>query len=317
MTPDAILLATFIAAALAAASVVSLLSDLYFRDHARIQSRLRESTISQTLAKNSGALFKDLGQLAPESSPLLPALWARYQDLIVQSGLRLSANQLLIGAFAASLVAGVVGGVTMGLWWFGLLLGLGVGALPFVGLRVRRRQRREKLCQQLPEAFDLMSRAIRAGQTVAGAFQIVARDLEPPLSAEFSQCYEQQNLGRPPDLALRDLARRTGVMELQMFVVALLVQRQSGGNVAELLGNLSSVVRKRIRLKGRVRALTGEGRMQAVVLTILPVAVFAALLTLNRSYAQTLLDRPIVLEAVIGCQIIGALWIRQIVNLEY
>jgi tight adherence protein B len=317
MTQDAIVLVTFVAAALAATGIASLLGDLYFRDRARIHSRLRKSGEEQTLAKGAGSLFKDFDQPGPEASPVLPSFWRRYLDLVEQSGLPLSAKNLLIGALTASSFVGTAGCVMTGLWWFGLFTGLVAGVLPFIALRIRRRQRRDKLCLQLPEAFDLMARAIRAGQTVAGAFQIVARDLDPPLSVEFSQCYEQQNLGRPPDLALRDLARRTGVMELQMFVVALLVQRQAGGNVSELLGNLSAVVRKRLRLRGRVRALTGEGRMQAVVLTLLPVGVFVALLTLNRPYAQTLLDRPIVLECVVGCQLIGALWIRQIVNLEY
>jgi tight adherence protein B len=220
-------------------------------------------------------------------------------------------------SLATALLSVTIGAWAAGTWWIGGIVGLTAGAAPPTYLRARCRRRRDKLCQQLPEAFDLMSRAIRAGQTVAGAFQIVGRDLEPPISVEFSHCYEQQNLGRSPDLALRDLARRTGVMELQMFVVALLVQRQSGGNMAELLNNLSGVVRKRIRLKGRVKALTGEGRMQAVVLTILPLAVFAAMLSLNRPYTQTLLDRPQVLGGIVICQVVGALWIRHIVNVDY
>jgi tight adherence protein B len=106
-------------------------------------------------------------------------------------------------------------------------------------------------------------------------------------------------------------------MELQLFVVAMLVQRRSGGNPIEILENLSEVIRKRVRLRGKVHACTSEGRMQAVVLSILPVLAFAALLFLNRTYAQILLDRPKLLLAVAGWQIVGIFWIRRIVNFQY
>ena len=162
-----------------------------------------------------------------------------------------------------------------------------------------------------------MARAVKAGQTVTGAFQIVARDLDPPLADEFAFCYEQQNLGRSPELALRDLARRTGVIELQMFVAALLVQRRSGGNIVELLTNLSSVVRKRLRLAGKVRALTSEGRLQALVLALLPIAVFIGLLVLNRPYVQVLLDRPHILGTLASLQVVGGLWVRKIINIDF
>lgn len=189
--------------------------------------------------------------------------------------------------------------------------------MPLAYVRARCRNRQRVLCGQLPEAFDLMARAVRAGQTVTGAFQIVARDLQPPLADEFAYCYEQQNLGRAADLALRDLAERTGVIELQMFVAALLVQRRSGGNVVELLSNLSSLVQKRLRLAGKVRALTSEGRLQALVLGLLPIGVFGGLFFANRPYIQVLLDRPHILGALAGLQLAGALWVQKIVNVDY
>lgn len=317
MTQQALLATTFIAAIIAGSAIMALLLDVCSRNSARIRSRLRESHEHYLPAQNSGTLFKDFGQLAPDMAPPLPGLWNRFQDLIAQAGLPVSAHQVLAGILGISCSCALVAGIASGAWWAAMLAGMSTILLSIVSLNVRSQRRRDRLCRQLPEAFDLMSRAIRAGQTMSGAFQIVARDLQPPLSIEFNYCYEQQNLGRPPDLALRDMARRTGVLELQMFVVAMLVQRQSGGNIAELLGNLASVVRKRIALKGRVKALTGEGRMQALVLTLLPAAVFVSLIVLNRSYVQTLLDKPVALGVVLGCQFLGGLWIRHIVNLEY
>ena len=119
------------------------------------------------------------------------------------------------------------------------------------------------------------------------------------------------------ETALRKLARRTGTMELQIFVVALLVQAKSGGDLVELLDNLAAMIRKRLKLKDRVRALTGEGRMQALVLIILPVAALLGIILLSPEYAKELLDRPWLLAGTAAAQAAGAFWIRRIVNFEY
>lgn len=163
----------------------------------------------------------------------------------------------------------------------------------------------------------MISRAVRSGQTVSSALQIIADDFDPPVSTEFALCYEQQNLGLSRESALRKLAERSGVMELQIFVVALLVQARSGGDIVELLDNLSSMIRKRLRLRDRVRALSGEGRMQAIVLTLLPIAALVAILCLSPDYAQALVQRPWLLLATGIAQCVGALWIRQIISVEY
>ena len=163
----------------------------------------------------------------------------------------------------------------------------------------------------------MMSRAIRSGQTVTSAFQVVVDDFEDPISEEFSLCHEQQNLGLPQEVALRDLARRTGVMEMQMFAVTLLIQRQSGGNPVEVLNKLADVIRMRLKLLGKVKALTGEGRMQAAVLLAMPPLIFVALFFLNRSYIQILLDRPEIFLGVFVSEAIGALWIKKIISFEY
>ncbi len=149
------------------------------------------------------------------------------------------------------------------------------------------------------------------------ALQIIAEDFDPPISTEFALCYEQQNLGISRETALRTLAARSGIMELQIFVVALLVQAKSGGDLVELLDNLALMIRKRLKLKDRVRALTGEGRMQARVLIILPVAALFGIIYLSPDYAKALLDRPWLLAATAAAQAAGAFWVRKIVNFEY
>jgi tight adherence protein B len=161
-----------------------------------------------------------------------------------------------------------------------------------------------------------MSRAVRAGQTVFSAMQVIGDDFQPPVSQEFAHCYEQQNLGVSVESSLRDLARRTGIMELQMFVVGILVQSRSGGDLNELLDTLAHTIRNRLKLAAKLRAMTGEGRMQAIVLGILPLAAFVMLYFMAPEYIASLLNRPWLLAGTFAAQALGALWVRSIVRLD-
>jgi tight adherence protein B len=145
----------------------------------------------------------------------------------------------------------------------------------------------------------------------------VADEFTPPIAAEFSYVYEQQNLGLPPEVSYADLARRNDLIEIKLFVLALLVQQQTGGNLAELLDKLSSVLRERARIRGVVKTLTAEGRMQAIILMALPFVIFAMIMVLNPVYAKQLFLYPKLIMITIGSEILGGLWIRKIVNFEY
>jgi tight adherence protein B len=174
-----------------------------------------------------------------------------------------------------------------------------------------------RLLTQLPDAFDLKSRCIRAGQTMSQALQAVTDEFDAPISAEFSLAFEQMNLGLPPEVAMRDLARRTGLLELKVFVLAMLIQTQTGGNLAEMLDKLSAIIRERSKIKGKLSALTAEGRLQAIILLALPPGLFLILLAINRPYAEVLLAHPILLVAIGVMELMGALWIRRIVNFDF
>ena len=137
------------------------------------------------------------------------------------------------------------------------------------------------------------------------------------MADEFLRCYEQQNLGIPAETALRELASRIDIMELRIFVVALIVQRRSGGNLADLLVKLGTLMRKRMAMRSRVRALTGEGRMQAAVLMALPPLAFVAIWFLNPQHTQVLLNHAGMLYTAGASQIVGALCIWRIVNFNY
>jgi len=306
----AILVFAIVAATVAAAG--SLFYDRFLRNHLAVQERVKE--LSQVGdSTRSASLFKDLKRLADQSAKRR-TLRERLDQLIEQSATTLTLRQCV--ALSVAMAAGLA---IPAAWLAPLAIpiaaGVGFALLP-MALYVKRFSRQKKLSQQLPEAFQMISRSVSAGQTVPTALRIIADDFDEPISEEFALCYEQQNLGISRETSLRKLAQRTGIMELQLFVVALLVQERSGGDLVGLLDNLAAMIRKRLKLQNRIRALTGEGRMQALVLIILPIAALAAMLVLSPEYAQSLLDRPWLLGVAAGAQTLGALWIRRIVNFE-
>ncbi len=188
--------------------------------------------------------------------------------------------------------------------------------MPVYFVKQKRNAMLETLLSQLPDAFDLMARVMRVGQTMSQAFRSVSEEFLPPISSEFAICSEQQNLGIPPETALRDLAQRNGLLELKILVVGILVQEQTGGNLADTLDKLSGVIRDRYKMRGVIKALTAEGRMQAMVLLGMPPGLFLMMLFMNRPYALQLLDHPALILATLASEAFGGLWIRSIVNFE-
>ncbi|MHC5543476.1 type II secretion system F family protein, partial [Singulisphaera rosea] len=191
------------------------------------------------------------------------------------------------------------------------------GIVPIILVKRKRDGRMEKLRSQLPEAFDLMARVVRAGQSLGQALLGVAQEFPQPISTEFAYCYEQQNLGLSPEVTFRDLTRRTGVIELKIFVLAVLVQQQTGGNLAELLTKLAAVVRERYLIRGTIRSLTAEGRMQGWILAAMPPVILLVLFVMNRPYAMVLFEHTDLLLGTLGFEVLGILWIRKIVNFDF
>jgi tight adherence protein B len=179
------------------------------------------------------------------------------------------------------------------------------------------RARLEALRHQLPDTFDAMARSLRSGQTMEMALQTIAKEFGPPLGPEFSYCFEQQNLGLPREASYRDLARRVGLMEIQIMVVAILVQQQSGGNLAELLDKLAVVVRDRFRMRDKLRTLTAESKFQALLLMVMPPLMFVVLFVVKRAYVMVLFEHPWLLVGVVAMQVLAAFWINRISNFRY
>jgi tight adherence protein B len=321
MNPTLLLpMLTFVATVAGVAGVYSIVSDLYLRDRARVSNRV-ENEFRQRLrdrAKKSLAL-KDIRELVPDGSAgeLKPSLRLRFETMVEQSGLALTPARLFTIALVSGLALGALGGLLRRNPLVAVVGALIGAFVPVAYVNWKRKNRMEKLLSQLPDSFDLMARVIRAGQTMAQGIQSVADEFAAPVASEFAYCYEQQNLGLPPETALRELARRSGLIELKIFVLALLVQQQTGGNLAEMLDKLSGIVRERYKLRGKIKALTAEGRIQAMVLLALPPGMFALMLFMNREYSGILLENPGLIWATVISETIGALWIRKIVNFDF
>ncbi|GAB5514570.1 type II secretion system F family protein [Rhodopirellula baltica] len=298
--------------------VVFIFSTVFYQRVLRYQFGIHErlATLSRELDEtDSASLFKEWSQAGSTGMLLGMFGGSSLTTLLNQAGIKWTVKQWWVTVLVIATVGTLLGG------YWDIRLGIATGLigllLPFAFLFAKQNARNQQLSRQLPEVFQLISRAVRSGQTVTSALQMIAEDCPSPIREEFALCYEQQELGMWRELAFRKLAERNQVMELRIFVVALLVQNRSGGDLVELLDNLSKMVTKRLRLRDRIKALTAEGRMQALVLVVLPFVALGAIVLFSPEYAETLLERPRLLVATGVSQGIGALLIRRIVNFEY
>ncbi len=191
--------------------------------------------------------------------------------------------------------------------------------LPVVWLLFRRKRRLKAFAAQLPEALELIARALRAGHSLAAGFNLVAQETSDPIGGEFRRTFEEQNLGKPLDEALTDMTKRIPNLDLKFFATAIILQRQTGGDLAEILDKIGYLVRERFKIWGQVQALTGEGRLSGVVLLALPPALFAVVYHMNPEYLMVLFTDPLGKKMLIGgivTQLLGALMIRKIVNIR-
>lgn len=199
------------------------------------------------------------------------------------------------------------------------VLGLGFACCPLIWLRFRRKRRLKKFGKQLPEALELISRALRAGHSLASGISLVADEMPDPIRKEFQRCYESQNLGVPLEEALEDMSQRVPNLDLRFFVTAVTLQRQTGGDLAEILDKIGSLVRERFKIWGQIQSLTGEGRLSGIILLALPPALFVVTYRLNPDYCMVLFTEPMGHQMLIGAvvmQILGALVIRKIVDIK-
>jgi len=244
---------------------------------------------------------------------------ARLQTLLNQADLDWSASRTIFNLISIGIVC------ALGLWvlhvnlFASIACGGSIIVLPLVWISFRRSRRMTKLSSQLPDVFEMMGQALRAGHSLAGATQLIYEQMPPPIATEFAQVYHEQNLGIKIEDALQAMADRVDSLDVRFFVTAVMIQRQTGGDLAEVLDNISGVIRERIELAGLVRGLTAEGRLSGWVLFSLPAVVFLASMYLNPNYANVLLEEPkgqMMLMLAGGMQLMGIAMIRWIVNIK-
>lgn len=244
---------------------------------------------------------------------------ARLQKTLDQANVTMSASTLMINQ---TIIACVLASIVLG---FGLPL-LAVPAvvvavymLPVFYFVHKRKSRVIKFVDQLPNVFELLSQALRAGHSLASGMQVVANELPEPAGTEFGRVFQEQNLGLKIEDALLNLADRMDVLDVRFFVTAVLIQRQTGGDLAEVLDKISGVIRDRIKLHQTVLALTAEGRLSGYVLLALPVMVFVAMLKINYDYAMILVNHPtgqMMSTFAVVSMIMGWVMIKKIINIK-
>ncbi len=197
--------------------------------------------------------------------------------------------------------------------------GLLLFSLPWVWLWNKRRSRLARFASQLSDALELVARALRAGHSLAAGMHVVAEEMPSPIADEFSRVFEEQNLGIPIEESMRSMCERVPNLDLRFFVTSVAIQRQTGGDLAEILDKIGYVIRERFRILGQVKALTGEGRLSGIVLIALPFALFGFMLNAKPDYVESLwtteLGKKMSIAAIIA-QVLGALVIRKIVNIK-
>ena len=255
-----------------------------------------------------------LGRLSPRKNRI-----HEIQSNLVKADLMMRAEEYI----GLTLFVGVVSYTVIFLLSDSFLLGIVGGAvglsLPGMIVNSKKGKRSQAMTDQLPESLNILSSGLRAGFSFPQALSVVVREIEGPLSREFSRLLRENRLGKPMDEALNDLLKRIENDDLEMLVTALQIQRQVGGNLAEVLDSISHTIRERVRIKGEIRSLTAEGRFSAIILSLLPVAMVLLLLVINPEYLLTLLDDIIGIVLIIGAvimQIIGVLIIRKIVAID-
>jgi tight adherence protein B len=244
---------------------------------------------------------------------------SRLAKLIEQSGVRTTPSAIAMISIGTAVAAALLTLMFVRHPLAPVFAGMVGVMVPTLFLMQRRSARLKKFEEQFPEALDLLSRAIRAGHAFQTAMSMVASELKEPVGPEFKKTFDQQNFGLPLRDALNELAQRINILDVRFFVTAVLIQRESGGNLAEILDNLAHVVRERFKIRRQVRVHTAHGRFTGYVLLALPAALGVALSFINPDHMHMLFNEHLgqmLLVGAIVMQTIGFIWIRQVIKIE-
>jgi tight adherence protein B len=243
----------------------------------------------------------------------------RLQERISQAGLTMKAGKLILISACLFLGTPVIVGLFMPMFPVGLLIGICMGLIPYGVVMYLRQKRLRAFEERFPEALDLLGRAVRAGHAFTTGLEMIAKESPDPIASEFRTTFEEQNFGLPLRDALLNMTERIPSIDVRFFVTALLIQKETGGNLAEILDGLARVIRDRFRIYREVRVRTAQGRLTAGILIALPVFMMILLMTMNPNYMGVLFHDPrgVLALTVAGImQVIGSLVIWKIIHIE-
>jgi tight adherence protein B len=290
----------------------------------RIKTRLVGGTkTAKVKAPQSQALINQERQVGKVISGLLKKynLLPRLERLIEQAGLKWNPVRVVHGCLAIFIVVffliwTMLPGQFRNYAFIGALLG---GVLPILYILRVRKSRLRRFEEQFPESLEFVARSMRAGHAFAVSLEMIHREFQEPLAGEFRRTFEEHNLGLPMDMALQKLAQRIPSLDVHFFVSAVLLQKRTGGNLAEILDKLAYIIRERFKLRGRIRAISAHGRMTGTALTLIPAAVAVLMFFVNPDYVKFFFTDDIgniMLGAALLLQMMGYFVISQIVKIE-
>jgi tight adherence protein B len=243
----------------------------------------------------------------------------RLQEYIAQSGVEIKVGKLVLISAVMGMATYLIVGYFYPQFPIAIALGLALTCLPLAYIGWQRRRRMTKFEERFPEALDLLGRAVRAGHAFTTGLEMIAKESPEPLAAEFRTTFEEQNFGLPLRDALLNMTERVPSMDVRFFVTALLIQKETGGNLAEILDSLARVIRDRFRIYREVQVRTAQGRLTAGILIALPIFMMILLMVVNPAYMRVLFDDPrgpIVLTVAASLQVVGSLLLWKIIHIE-
>jgi tight adherence protein B len=294
----------------------------WFTDRRSAELRRRLRSVGRDAQLDSVLLRRGRLAASPGLARMLRMMpgATRLEALLEQADVSLTAAQIIVWSVAAA-AAAIVGAGVLRLGVVGLaLLPLVAAAIPTAALLVRRARRSRRLSEQLPEALDMMARSLRAGHALPSSFQVVAGEMPQPICIEFARAFEEQKLGLSLEQAVVHMSARAPANgDLKIFAVSTVIQRETGGNLAEILDQIAGTIRERYKFFGKVQALTAEGRVSGLILGLLPIGVALFIAMTNPSYLARLVDNPtghaILIFAVVSW-FAGITWLHRLAKVD-
>jgi tight adherence protein B len=293
----------------------------------KVKNRLLGSPQKKAKAVKKGGPVQLINQDEQPAGKLFVKLLEKYKlverlkELIEQAGLKWNATRTIHGCLTLGLV-------TYGIFWlvlppqfrrFALPPAVGAGAIPILYLSRLRKRRLFKFEEQFPESLEFVARSMRAGHAFTVSLEMIHHEFQEPLAGEFKRTFEESNLGLPIEVALQKLAKRVPSLDVHFFVSAVLLQKRTGGNLAEILDKLAALIRERFKLRGKIRAVSAHGRMTGMALSSIPAGVAGIMFYVNPDYVKFFITDEtgnVMIAAAVLLQIFGYLVIKKIVTIE-